>query len=200
MRTSILHRTDLVGSPAMAGTRVPDGLDTLRRFLDVAVAATGRASFYNTSDEQQQAEAAAHQEMLAVDRGVYAALVAAPGVTDRTCQLGVRALLSHPRQPPAATLFDQAEETALLELAAACVDRLGPQPLTAAPDRRPAVGGLLVETVCGGPFAGQVVRDGGRVVYASLVARVHPDRLGRLADGEGSWLVAVQGRSMRVHR
>jgi hypothetical protein len=118
MRTSILHQLTAVDGPrAAADPGVPDGLDTLRRFLDVAATATGRATYYNTAGEQEQAEAAAHQALLTLDRGLYAALVAAPAVTDRTRQLGVRRLLAHPWQPATATLFDQAEERAVLELA-----------------------------------------------------------------------------------
>ncbi|MFI1383245.1 hypothetical protein [Embleya sp. NPDC020886] len=69
---------------------------TVVRFLDVAVAATGRASFYNTRDEQLALEQDAHRAMVALDRRLYAGLVCSPGATDRSRQLGVLHLLDTP--------------------------------------------------------------------------------------------------------
>ncbi|MET7299376.1 hypothetical protein [Embleya sp. NPDC005575] len=69
---------------------------TVVRFLDVAVAATGRASFYNTRDEQLALERDAHRAMAALDRRLYAGLVCSPGATDRSRQLGVLQLLDTP--------------------------------------------------------------------------------------------------------
>ncbi|MGC0422417.1 hypothetical protein [Embleya sp. AB8] len=69
---------------------------TVVRFLDVAVAATGRASFYNTKDEQLALEHDAHRAMAALDRRLYAGLVRSPGATDRSRRLGVLHLLDTP--------------------------------------------------------------------------------------------------------
>src|SRR5688572_13692066 len=40
-------------------------------FLDAAVTATGRETFYNTREEQLAAEKAIHQAAFALDRGLY---------------------------------------------------------------------------------------------------------------------------------
>jgi hypothetical protein len=63
---------------------------------------------------------------------------------------------------------DQAEQA----LAAACVAELSSLPLDASAEPpAAAVAAARVETVRGGRFEGQLVRDDQRVVYASLVAR-----------------------------
>ncbi|MFI6986627.1 hypothetical protein ACIBSV_49920 [Embleya sp. NPDC050154] len=80
---------------------------TVVRFLDVAVAATGRASFYNTRDEQLALEQDAHRAMIALDRRLYAGLVCSPGATDRSRQLGVLHLLDTPaREDDGTAVYD----------------------------------------------------------------------------------------------
>jgi hypothetical protein len=65
-------------------------------FLDVAATATGKETYYNTRAEQQAAADAAHDAVLRVNRGLYAALLALPGVTDHNIQQGVLRLLDNP--------------------------------------------------------------------------------------------------------
>ncbi len=89
-------------------------VDVVRAFLDVATAVGGRATFYNTTAEQLALEASAHTGMLELDRGVYAAVLAGPGITDRARQVGVRLRLGRPWTVAAATLFDEPAETMLL--------------------------------------------------------------------------------------
>lgn len=65
-------------------------------FLDAASTAFGRATHYNTRDEQQTVELAAHRAMIELDRDLYTAFLTLPGITDRARQLGVRILLDTP--------------------------------------------------------------------------------------------------------
>lgn len=109
--------TDLTTSAGQA----PAVVDVVRGFLDVATAAGGRATFYNTTAEQLAVEASAHTGMLKLDRGVYAAVLAGPGVTDRARQVGARLLLDRPWTAAAATLFDEPAETMLLGRMAAAL-------------------------------------------------------------------------------
>lgn len=73
-----------------------DAVRTVARFLDTAAAATGRATFYNTADEQRAAELAAHAGLAALDRELYTGLVASPYLLDRARQTGALQLLSTP--------------------------------------------------------------------------------------------------------
>jgi len=66
-------------------------------FLDAAGTAMGRATFYNTQEEQEQALDVLHSELFAVDRGIYAAALLLPGLTDYTRQLGAVRLLANRR-------------------------------------------------------------------------------------------------------
>ena len=63
-------------------------------FLDTASTSFGRATHYNTREEQQAAELRAHQALMDLDRSLYLALIVLPGVTDRSRQLGLKGLLS----------------------------------------------------------------------------------------------------------
>jgi len=103
----------IIDLAAPAG-QISAAVDAVRGFLDIAVAAGGRATFYNTAAEQLAVEASAHARMLELNRAVYAAILAGPGVTDRARQVGVRMLLGRPRTPAAAALLDEPIETMLL--------------------------------------------------------------------------------------
>ena len=68
-------------------------------FLDTAATATARASYYNTRAEQDAAIKSVHDDLIAIDRGIYAAALTLPGVTDHSRQLGISGLLmSHDNQ------------------------------------------------------------------------------------------------------
>ncbi|MCF2529407.1 hypothetical protein [Yinghuangia soli] len=73
---------------------------TVARFLDTAAAATGRATFYNSADEQRTAELAAHAGLAALDRALYTGLVGSPYMLDRARQTGALHLLSTPGGAP----------------------------------------------------------------------------------------------------
>lgn len=66
-------------------------------FLDTATTSFGRATHYNSRLEQQKAELAAHEALMDMSRDVYSVLLALPGVTDRSVQVGMKRLLSTPR-------------------------------------------------------------------------------------------------------
>jgi len=94
------------------GVSVQDVGQKVCAFLDVATTAYGRASHYNTREEQEAAELAAHGGLMALDRGLYSVLLLLPGATDRSRQLGSRSLLE--THPNGAGLLNQAQEREVL--------------------------------------------------------------------------------------
>ena len=84
-------------------------------FLDVAMTSTGRATFYNSRAEQQDAELAAHLALLNLDRGLYAAMLCLPGTTDRVRMVGIHMLLRDPRAGRPSAILDESFELALLQ-------------------------------------------------------------------------------------
>lgn len=96
----------------------PDAARTVARFLDAAAGATGRATFYNTADEQSALERSAHADMAALDRRLYAGLIASPYVLDRARQIGVARLLSG-GVPESDAVADAAAEAAAVRAAVA---------------------------------------------------------------------------------
>lgn len=91
-------------------------------FLDAAATSLGRATHYNSREEQQKAELLAHDALLWLDRDLYAVLLALQGVTDRARQVGVKNLLA--TQAGARSVLDDAAERRLI---ARLVDSLPPQ-------------------------------------------------------------------------
>jgi hypothetical protein len=83
-------------------------------YLDSIGTATGRDTFYNSKTEQEAAEAAAHDGCWTVNRGLYAALLALPGVTDRAAQAGVVRLLDNPRAVGDASFLSHEQEDRLV--------------------------------------------------------------------------------------
>lgn len=71
--------------------------EVVRKFLDVSTTSFGRATHYNTKDEQQAAEMAVHNELFALCRDLYVALLLLPGSTDRSVQVGIKNLLANKR-------------------------------------------------------------------------------------------------------
>jgi hypothetical protein len=65
-------------------------------YVEISSTATGLSTFYNTKEEQNEATLAAHNAMLALDRGVYSALTTIPGTTDFSKQAVLFNLLSNP--------------------------------------------------------------------------------------------------------
>lgn len=92
-------------------------------FLDAATTSLGRATHYNTREEQQKAELLAHDALLWLDRELYAVLLALQGVTDRARQVGIKNLLSAPMSGKGTMLDDIAERRLIGRL----VEALPPQ-------------------------------------------------------------------------
>jgi hypothetical protein len=83
-------------------------------FLDVAGTASARATFYNTLTELEEAESRIHETLFHLDRGLYAAFLALPGVTDHSRQVGLLRLLSRRREPGGFAYLDERDERELL--------------------------------------------------------------------------------------
>lgn len=98
-----------------AGALAPKKVGTLVcSFLDTATTSMGRATHYNTREEQQAAEIAAHNGLSQVSRDLYAVLLALPGVTDRSMGLGLKTLLSSTRNGKDDEFLDASKERAVL--------------------------------------------------------------------------------------
>lgn len=108
-----------------------EGLDSAMRdrmakvfvsFLDTATTATGKATYYNSSAEQEAAIKNVHDVLFAVDRGIYTLALLLPGVMDKAKQEGLVRLLSAVRQGDSLVGVEQ-ENGAILHL----VTELPPQ-------------------------------------------------------------------------
>jgi hypothetical protein len=75
--------------------------------LDVAGTAMGRATFYNTKEEQKNAAVKVHEDLFGIDRGIYGMTLLLPGVTDFARQVGLGVLLDQPYQKPSALSAEQ---------------------------------------------------------------------------------------------
>jgi len=71
----------------------------LGQFLELAGTARGRATFYDTGEEQEKAVQAVHNDIMAWDRSLYSILLCLTGVTDYTRMTGLANLLSVPYHP-----------------------------------------------------------------------------------------------------
>jgi len=116
-------RTAAVDARALDAARATFGPDAARlraagrtvgAFLDVAGTAFGRATHYNTRDEQRAAEARVHDAALALHRGLYTVLAGLPGATDRTRMLAASRLLARPCADAAAARAEAARIDALV--------------------------------------------------------------------------------------
>jgi hypothetical protein len=93
-------------------------------FLDTATTATGRATHYNTRQEQIEMLTKIHGEILAIDRGLYALLNCLDGVNDLSIQTAVQALLNNPRSSGQDFLLNPEQEGLAL---AYLIGKLPPQ-------------------------------------------------------------------------
>ncbi len=66
-------------------------------FMDTAMTATARGTFYNSRAEQQAAVESVHETLFEMDRGVYTAALMLPGLTDFSRQIGAVRLLRSAR-------------------------------------------------------------------------------------------------------
>ena len=91
-----MNRTDVLWNPPSHITPGEAG-KCVCSFLDIATTSYGRGTHYNSREEQQEAELRAHDNMLSLSRDLYAVFMALPGVLDRSVQMGLKKLLSTPR-------------------------------------------------------------------------------------------------------
>jgi hypothetical protein len=103
-------------SPAEAGSVVGS-------FLDTAATSFGRSTHYVERADQQKAELAVHDALLALDRDLYVLLLMLAGVTDRARQIGIKNLLAVSRDGES-KVVDPAMERRLLK---SLIDELPPQ-------------------------------------------------------------------------
>lgn len=87
--------------------------ETFSSFVESSVTASSRATFYNSVKEQSDAIKKLHEELLKIERGIYALFMMLPGLTDYTKQTGLRMILSNPYNNPG--ILTQDEETKVLE-------------------------------------------------------------------------------------
>lgn len=85
-------------------------------FLDTATTNFGRATHYNTREEQQKAELASHEALFKLDRDLYASFLMLTGLTNRARQLGSRNLLANPRNGDGTFLSGDIEREVLYHL------------------------------------------------------------------------------------
>ena len=71
--------------------------NTVCDFIDAAMVGTGRGTFYNSKEEQRAFVETAHQNLMSLDRDLYAMVVSLPGVNDFNRQMAVINLLSNKR-------------------------------------------------------------------------------------------------------
>lgn len=83
-------------------------------FLDAVTTSFGRATHYNTKKEQSTAELTVHDGLMGMSRDLYAALLLLPGTTDHARQIGIRNLLSAPRNGAADVFLNARLERELL--------------------------------------------------------------------------------------
>lgn len=92
-------------------------------FLDTATTSYGRATHYNTREQQKAAEMAVHGSLFGMCRDLYAVLLLLPGTTDHARQIGISALLASPRHGDDMFLNAQLEREVLSYL----INQLPPQ-------------------------------------------------------------------------
>lgn len=72
---------------------LPATVAAITGFLDTVSTSFGRATAYNSREEQQAAELKVHRDFLAFDRELYTLILLLPAVTDHAKQVGLRNLL-----------------------------------------------------------------------------------------------------------
>ena len=92
----LLNRTDVLWNPPTHITPKEAG-KIVCSFLDIATTSYGKATHYNSREEQQAEELRVHDSMLFLSRDLYTVFMALPGVLDRSVQMGLKKLLSTPR-------------------------------------------------------------------------------------------------------
>jgi hypothetical protein len=85
-------------------------------FIDTAITASSRATFYNDGNELIKAVKHSHQRLMSADRGIYSISLLLPGITDFSRQTAIENLLSNPVKEPGFLTAD--EETQIIRFLA----------------------------------------------------------------------------------
>lgn len=115
INTLVKTTSDLTWSPPASITPKQAG-ESVCAFLDAATTSFGRATHYNSREEQQLAEVVAHSDLFEMDRDLYVAFMNLPGVTDRSRQIGTKKLLGSSRDEDGRFLTPDSERAVLYKL------------------------------------------------------------------------------------
>jgi len=74
---------------------IPEFAQNIKSLLNFTGVSTGRATHYNTLEEQQEKELEVHKSIFKVDRSIYGLLMMLPGVTDHSKMRACTALLGN---------------------------------------------------------------------------------------------------------
>jgi hypothetical protein len=85
------------------------------KFLDLSTTGFGRATYYNTLEEQLKAEQQSHEWLRTTCRDLYGTLLLLPGTTHRARQIGLRSLLSSRRHDEDNVFLEPIHEGRILE-------------------------------------------------------------------------------------
>jgi hypothetical protein len=110
METSIVQLNSIDHIPAEQIKPLAESLISLTNFAGVA---TGRATHYNSLEEQREAERVLHKAVFDLDRGVYGLSMLLPGVTDYSKMRAVTALLGN-RWNSKASIITREQENLIL--------------------------------------------------------------------------------------
>lgn len=95
---------------------VKQAASVVDRFLDVVSTGSGRATHYNSKEEQEKALREVHSAMFNIDRGLYSVLVMLQGATDHSRQLAATTLLDNPSRGASSVFIDPRDEGKILSI------------------------------------------------------------------------------------
>ena len=90
---SLAIRDGISGRVTIPSSAKTEVTKALVGFIDTLAAASGQSTYYNSKEEQTAAMDAVHTAIYKVNRGLYAAMLAMPGVRDVSVQKGMSTLL-----------------------------------------------------------------------------------------------------------
>lgn len=110
---TLIKRTD-TGSVNITKRAQNDVRRVVVSFLDMATTASGKATFYNEKDEQLEAMKQIHEGVFLANRGLYAAMLTLPGLTETSLRFGVAKLLES-RDGQESSLISAEEESKVID-------------------------------------------------------------------------------------
>lgn len=98
----------------LASVDVKEAASVVDRFLDIVSTASGRATHYNSKEEQENALREVHGAMFNIDRGLYSILVMLDGSTDHSRQYAATTLLDNPTRGAGSAFVEPRDEGQIL--------------------------------------------------------------------------------------